>query len=115
MIKYQKYQLLKVTEGSNQKIDKEEKDSPAYQYGKIFRMSKISMEIMNEIYAPIDTINRFINLTLQTMEENEQGREFLLESKLAIRKTVVLLKRLNNYAKKIEKEIRELSANGREG
>lgn len=100
---------------STQKIEKEDKKSPSYRYGKIFRMGRISLKIMNEISVPLDSINRFINLTLQTMKEDEQGREFLLESKLAIRKTAILLKRLNNYTKKIEKEIREISASGRKG
>jgi hypothetical protein len=41
---------------------------------------------------------------LQTIEEGSQSREFLLESKEGISKTLALLKRLNNYAKKIERE-----------
>lgn len=79
-------------------------------YKKLASMGKVSVGIIDEICGPIDAVNRFINLTLQTTEENSQGREFLLESKKGIRKTLVLLKRLNNYAKRIEKEISEISA-----
>lgn len=69
------------------------------------------MEIINEISVPIDAVNRFLNLTLQTVDEGSQSREFLIESKAAIKKTSILLKRLNDYAKKLEKEIREISEN----
>lgn len=108
------YNTSEATVDSTKKIEKEDKKSIPYRYKKISRMGRVSLGIINEISVPLDTINRFINLTLQTMEENEQGREFLLESKAAIRKTAILLKRLNNYGKKIEKEIREISTNGRE-
>ncbi len=77
-------------------------------------MGRKSAGIINELESPIDSINRFINLALQTIGENSQSRQFLLESKQGIRKTSHLLKRLNDYAKKIEKEFLEISKrNGR--
>jgi len=100
----------KGTVNLNNKPHKKGNNSNRHRYKKVACMGKISMEIINEISGPIDAINRFINLTLQTVEENSQGREFLIESKAAIRKTSFLLKRLNNYAKKLEKEISEISA-----
>lgn len=78
------------------------------QYKKLISMGKISIGLINELDSPIDSINRFINLALQTIGENSQSRQFLLESKQGIRKTSHLLKRLNNYAKKIEEEIEEI-------
>ena len=78
-------------------------------YRKLVSIGEISKGIINELCSPIDATNRFINLALNSIEEGSQIRQFLLESKQGIRKTSVLLKRLNNYAKKIEKEIREIS------
>lgn len=78
-------------------------------YRKLALMGKVSKRIINELSNPIDATNRFINLALQRVDENSQSRQFLLESKHGIRKTAFLIKRLNNYAKKIEKEIREIS------
>lgn len=71
---------------------------------KIASMGKISVSIINELYNPIDAINRFINLALQSLEEGSQSRQFLIESKKGVRKTSLLLKRLSNYVKRIEKE-----------
>ncbi|MFA6320576.1 MAG: hypothetical protein WCY36_01825 [Candidatus Omnitrophota bacterium] len=71
-------------------------------------MGEISKGIINELYSPIDATNRFINLALQSIGENPQGRQFLLESKEGIRKTSLLLNKLNNYAKKMEEEIRKM-------
>ena len=78
-------------------------------YKKIASMGRISTGIINDLYSPIDSINRFINLALQTIEEDSQSRQFLLESKQGIRKTARLLKKLDRYAKKIEKEFLEVS------
>ena len=72
-------------------------------------MGKISVGIINELYTPIDATNRFINLALQNTGEHSQARQFLLESKAGVRKTVGLLKRLNDYAKRIEKEFGEFT------
>ncbi len=77
-------------------------------YRKLASMGEISKGIINELYSPIDATNRFINLALQSIGENPQGRQFLLESKEGIRKTSLLLKKLNNYAKRIEEEIRKM-------
>ena len=79
-------------------------------YRRLAHMGKISADIVDELCSPIDAANRFINLTLQTIEENSQSREFLLESKQGIRKASHLLKRLNTYTKQIEREAREISA-----
>ena len=75
-------------------------------------MGRMSASIVNQISSPIDAVNRFINLTLQSTGENSVHREFLLESKQAIRKTSALLRRLNNYTRKIEQEIREIATSG---
>ena len=77
-------------------------------YRRLVSLGIISTGIINKLYNPIDSINRFINLALQSIEEDSQSRQFLLESKHGIRRTSLLLKRLNNYAKKIEEEIREI-------
>ena len=78
-------------------------------YRKLASMGEISKGIINELYSPIDASNRFINLALETLDESSQGRQFLLESKEGIRKMSHLLKKLNECAKRIEKEIREIS------
>lgn len=80
-------------------------------YKRLISMGKMSVGIINELDSPIDSINRFINLALHTIGEDSQSRQFLLESKQGIRKTSLLLKRLTRYAKKIEKEIQEISEN----
>ena len=81
-----------------------------YKHKKLVKIGKVSIDLINEIYGPIDAANRFINLTLETIGEGSQGREFLLESKRGIIKTSNLLKKLNTYAKKMEKELLEISA-----
>ena len=73
-------------------------------YKKLVSIGRMSSGIINELYSPIDAINRFINLALHTIDEDSQGRQFLLESKQGIRKTSILLKKLEGYAKEIEKE-----------
>ena len=73
---------------------------------KLSLMGRKYKGIMDEISNPIDATNRFINLALHSIGENSQGRQFLLESKQGIRKTAVLLKKLNDYSAKIENEIR---------
>lgn len=77
-------------------------------YRKLASMGAISKGIINDLYSPIDATNRFINLALHSIGENPQGRQFLLESKEGIRRTSMLLKKLNNYADKIEDEIRNM-------
>ena len=69
-------------------------------------MGKKYNGIINEITSPIDATNRFINLALHSIGDHSQGRQFLLESKQGIKKTTLLLKKLNDYSKKIESEIR---------
>ncbi len=76
---------------------------------KLTLMGRKYRGIISEISNPIDSTNRFINLALNTVGDNSQGRQFLLESKQGIRKTAVLLKRLNDYSQKIEKEILEMA------
>lgn len=75
---------------------------------KLSLMGRKYKGIMNEISNPIDATNRFINLALHSIGDNSQGRQFLLESKQGIRKTAILLKKLNDYSEKIESEIREM-------
>lgn len=71
-------------------------------------MCKVSADIIDQLYNPIDAINRFLNLALQSIEGNTQCRQFLLESKQGIRKTSTLLKQLNNYTKELEKGIQRM-------
>ena len=80
-------------------------------YKRLASMGRVSAGIITELDNPIDSINRFINLALQTIGEDSQSRQFLLDSKLGIRKTSHLIKRLNDYAKKIEKEFQKLTEN----
>lgn len=70
-------------------------------------MCKMSAEIINQLYNPIDATNRFINLALQSGDQ-VQSRQFLIESKQGIKKTSLLLKKLSNYTKKIQKEIHRI-------
>ena len=79
------------------------------QYKKLVSMGKISTGMLYQLDSPIDCINRFINLALLTLEEGSQSRQFLLESKQGIRKTVKILKKLNTYAKRIEKELEDIT------
>jgi len=73
---------------------------------KLSSMGRKYKGIISEISNPIDATNRFINLALHSIGDNSQGRQFLLESKQGIRKTAVLLKKLDDYSKKIENQIR---------
>ena len=78
-------------------------------YDRLADISKQSVNITNSLFNPIDAINRFVNLALQSVEEDSQSRQFLLESKSGIRRMSALLKRLNNYNKRIEKEISRMT------
>ena len=78
-------------------------------FKKLSMMGKRYKDIISEISNPVDSTNRFINLALNTVGDNSQGRQFLLESKQGIKKTAALLKKLNDYSLKIEKEIVEMS------
>ena len=84
------------------------------EYKRLISMGRNSVDIINELYNPIDAINRFINLALQHIEEDSQSRQFLLESKSGVRKMSGLLKRLNNYAKRMEKEMVKITNNHHE-
>lgn len=75
---------------------------------KVASMGRISASIINEMYDPIDAINRFINLALQSLEEGSQSRQFLVESKKGVRRTSALLKRLNRYVQRIEEEMHKI-------
>ena len=68
-------------------------------------MCKSFNQTINQLYNPIDAVNRFINLALQSLESNSQGRQFLVESKQGIRRTSLLLKQLDHNCKEMEKEI----------
>ena len=75
---------------------------------RLVSMGRASKGVITELYSPIDSTNRFINLALQSIGENPQGRQFLLESKEGVRKMAAILKKLNNYAMKMEAEIRQM-------
>ncbi len=81
-------------------------------YKKLSLMRRKYKGIINEISNPVDSTNRFINLALDTVGDNSQGRQFLLESKQGIKKTAALLKRLSDYSLKIEKEVLEMAKTG---
>lgn len=85
------------------------KSSGQSRYKKLSLMRSKYKGIINKISNPVDSTNRFINLALNTVGDNSQSRQFLLESKQGIRKTAALLKKLNDYSLKIEKEIVEMS------
>ncbi len=87
------------------------KDLPAVdgRYKRLVSMGQTSQGIINDLSAPIDATNRFINLALHSVGEGSQGRQFLLDSKEGIRETLALLNKLNTYAKKMEKEIRKIA------
>lgn len=74
-------------------------------YNRLITIGKLSAFLINELYTPIDSINRFINLALQNTDDGAQSRQFLLESKEGIRRMSTLLNRLNKCTKKIEKQI----------
>ena len=71
-------------------------------------MCKAAIKTVNQLYNPIDAINRFINLALHSLEEGSQNRQFLIDSKRGIRKTSLLLRRLTNYTKSIEREVNKI-------
>ena len=83
------------------------------EYKKLASMGRVSLSIINKLYNPVDAMRRFLNLALQNTEEESQSRQFILETKSGLRTMSVLLKRLDVYAKKIEKEFNEVSGNGR--
>jgi len=101
--------LQNILEESTDKQKKPRTGKKKVRYKKLVSMGRISTGIINELYSPIDSINRFINLALQNIGEDSQTRQFLLDSKQGVRKTSHLLKRLDDYAKKIEKEFLEIS------
>jgi len=77
-------------------------------YRRLTSMGKSSRDIINSLYSPLDAMNRFINLTLQNIEEDSQSRQFLLETKTGLKRVSVLLKKLDTYADKIEEEFNEI-------
>ncbi|MBL7068990.1 MAG: hypothetical protein ISS34_03960 [Candidatus Omnitrophica bacterium] len=81
----------------------------AGKYSRFASMGRLSMTILNRLYDPLDAVNRFINLSLQHVEEDSQHRQFLLESKSGIRKLSSLLCQLNRYAKKMETEFARIT------
>jgi hypothetical protein len=94
-------------EAKNQKRGK--KISGAHRYKKLSSIGEASKGILNDMSSPIDATNRFINLALQSIGENPQGRQFLIESKEGIRKTSLLLQKLSQNIRKFEEEIAEMA------
>jgi hypothetical protein len=78
-------------------------------YKRLKSMGRISTGIIGDMYTPIDSVNRFINLALNTIGEDAQTRHFLLESKEGIRKMLELLRKLYKCAGKLAKEDKEIS------
>lgn len=78
-------------------------------YKRLESMGKISQDIINSLYSPIDAMSRLLNLALQNIGEEAQPRQFILETKLGLKRMSVLVDRLDGYAKKIEKEFSEVS------
>ena len=83
--------------------------SAANRYKKLSSIGVASKSILNDMSSPIDATNRFINLALQSIGENPQGRQFLIESKEGIRKTSLLLQKLGQNIRKFEEEIAEMA------
>lgn len=75
---------------------------------KIAVMCRECISVIDELFAPLDAANRFINLALQNTQEDSQIRQFLLESKEGIKISSVLLKKLDDNTRRIEREIRAL-------
>lgn len=91
----------KTTPNNNKNNNKKEKKG----YKRLATMGKVSTNLINELYYPLDAVNRFLNLALQSTDDDSQNRQFLLESKSGVRKMLTLVKRLNDYAQKMEKEM----------
>jgi hypothetical protein len=96
--------IKSLNKSKNQVLRK--KRSLANRYKKLVSIGEISKDIISDMSSPIDATNRFINLALHSIGENPQGRQFLIESKEGIRKTSVLLQKLNQCARKLEEEVR---------
>lgn len=97
--------MVKLTHSETKTKRKKRRSS----YNRLVSIGEISLRALSDMSKPIDAANRFINLALHTTEESSQSRQFLLESKQGIRKTSLLLKRLNSYARKMESEVRKIS------
>ncbi len=98
-----------------EEFEKEEEKKPGSEkerLAKLVSMGRISINLINELASPIDSINRFINLALQTAGEGSQSRQFLLQSKEGVHQTSLLLQQINSYAKRIEQELQEISRYG---
>ena len=78
-------------------------------YNKLVSLRRDSAGIISELCNPVDAVNRFLNLALEHIEENSQTRQFILESKIGVRKMAALLKRLDTYARKMEREMHKLA------
>jgi hypothetical protein len=85
-----------------------EENALAQQCQKLAQECKALLTLVNEIFNPIDSANRFMNLCLQNSEENSQTREFLLESKEALRSASLVLGKLNQQTQKMEKGLQEI-------
>jgi len=80
-----------------------------YRKRKLAHMGRISKNLVNELYHPLDAVHRFINLALQITDDDSQNRQFLLESKSGVRRMLLLVKKLNDCTRKMEKEIKKIS------
>ena len=74
-------------------------------YRRIASLGKVSLNLISDLYSPVDATNRFINLALQTVEEGSRNRQFLLDSKSGLRQMSNLLRKLSKYAKQMEEEL----------
>ena len=83
-------------------------------YRRLGSMGKASINLITDIYNPLDSINRFINLALDTMGDGSTSRQFLLDSKEGIRETSKLLRKLDDYSRKMAKEFKEIVDNEQE-
>lgn len=78
-------------------------------FKKLASIGEISKEILSDIASPLDATNRFINLAMHSIGDGDEGRQFLIQSKEGIRKTSVLLEKLNLCARKLEEEMRHIA------
>ena len=91
----------------NGKLRKNKKES--IRFRSVASMCKTATAIISQLYNPIDTSNRFINLALQSLEEDSQSRQFLIDSKHEIRRASILLKRLIIFTKEMEEQLQRIS------
>ena len=78
-------------------------------FARLTSTGKVSKGIILDLVNPIASANRFLTLALESADENSQSRQFMLESKTALRQVAQLVSQLDEYAQQIEKEFSGIS------